>query len=200
MHSEDIHHRDPKPENILLKNDQLHITDFGISRDRSLVDNTTTQFNPGLSAAWSAPEVRALAQAEGNEANPRQADIYSLGCVLLYILTVIHAPTRTTPLTPGRHSERRDRFCEYLSTSTNPATTPRAPPHPYIPPEFVEFLEPLLRDDRNTRPPIEEIDNDLQALGGPEGIYHGPCCLYKVPLQRWLSSSSDLAETTDSSS
>ena len=42
MHSQGVQHRDLKPGNLLLRHNEVFLTDFGISRDRRKVDRSTT--------------------------------------------------------------------------------------------------------------------------------------------------------------
>lgn len=85
IHSQDIQHRNSKPANILLKPGEIILTDFGIARDRADVERTTTDYYAGRFWGYAAPEVTAQ-----DWTNAREADIYSLGCVFLHIVTVIY--------------------------------------------------------------------------------------------------------------
>lgn len=73
-----IRHKDIKPENILVKQRKVYITDFGIARDwLAQVKSTTTGEIGPISMAYAAPEVVA------KEPRSTSADIWSLGCVYL---------------------------------------------------------------------------------------------------------------------
>ena len=79
-------HRDIKPENIMvLKNLQIKITDFGISKLLPPIELSSTVLSVGT-AYYMAPEQ----YIQGNEVDHR-ADIYSVG-VLLYELLVGKLP------------------------------------------------------------------------------------------------------------
>ncbi len=80
-HHYDIIHRDIKPQNILIdENDVVKITDFGIAT--ALSATTITQTNAVLgSVHYLSPE-----QARGGMAS-KQSDIYSLGIVMFELLT-----------------------------------------------------------------------------------------------------------------
>jgi Tfp pilus assembly protein PilF len=80
-HAQGVLHRDVKPENLLLDRDPRHgetavLTDFGIARAR---DATVTSM--GWTLAYVAPE------RFGNTLSDHRADIYSLGCTLVHLLT-----------------------------------------------------------------------------------------------------------------
>ena len=84
LHTKNCRHKDIKPGNILLKNDQVLITDFGIAHDWTELDgDTTAGSSVACTYAYAAPEVA--------QARPRNmsADIWSLGCVFLDILVGI---------------------------------------------------------------------------------------------------------------
>lgn len=80
LHNADIVHRDLKPQNVLLFNNVWKIADFGISKNLSrIVTNKTFQQYGTL--GYAAPE-----QFQGVEARP-SADVYSLGKILVFLLT-----------------------------------------------------------------------------------------------------------------
>jgi CHASE2 domain-containing sensor protein/predicted Ser/Thr protein kinase len=84
-HAHGLVHRDVKPGNILLSDEQpehAYLTDFGVAKITSTEDTAMT--NPGQwvgTIDFVAPE-----QVRGDPTNGR-ADIYSLGAVLYYALT-----------------------------------------------------------------------------------------------------------------
>lgn len=91
LHSENCRHKDLKPGNILIKNDTILITDFGIALDWTELGHDTTTGKPeAYTNAYVAPEVTV--------AKPRNvsADIWSLGCVFLDMLVSSPIPTKVT--------------------------------------------------------------------------------------------------------
>jgi eukaryotic-like serine/threonine-protein kinase len=80
-HAAGLIHRDVKPGNILLCDDQrVMVTDFGIAKVRDNSDRTQTGTMLG-SVKYVSPE-----QVEGKPVDPR-SDVYSLGVVLYEALT-----------------------------------------------------------------------------------------------------------------
>ncbi len=87
-HKEGVVHRDIKPSNIMIRNDgRICLLDFGIAKDLSRKGLTVGELSIGTSG-YMSPE-----QAEGLTIN-HLSDIYSLGCVLYYMLTGEHAVAR----------------------------------------------------------------------------------------------------------
>ncbi|WP_176392028.1 protein kinase domain-containing protein [Marininema halotolerans] len=79
-HEQGIIHRDIKPHNIMQRNGQYKLGDFGISRLNGATSITQTGFVMG-SVHYFSPE-----QARGRDIG-YQSDIYSLGVVLFYLVT-----------------------------------------------------------------------------------------------------------------
>ena len=82
-------HRDVKPENILIVNGQLKITDFGLSK--FAIANTRKETLKGFgSLPYVAPE--GLIGSK----NTIQMDIYSMG-IVFYELATLNSPYQITP-------------------------------------------------------------------------------------------------------
>ena len=80
LHDHDIVHRDLKPQNVLSRDDAWKLADFGISKNRGRLITQKT-FQQYGTLGYAAPE-----QFQGVEARP-SADIYSLGKILVFLLT-----------------------------------------------------------------------------------------------------------------
>lgn len=87
VHEKGFVHRDMKPSNIMIRNDErICILDFGIAKDMNNANGTGTIIGTILgSDGYMSPE-----QADGFSIDHR-ADIYALGCVYYYMLTGHHA-------------------------------------------------------------------------------------------------------------
>ena len=85
VHNEKVVHRDLKPNNIMIRTDgSVCILDFGIAKDLRSHSHTMAGMVLG-SDGYMSPE-----QASAMDIDCR-SDIYSLGCVLFYMLTGYHA-------------------------------------------------------------------------------------------------------------
>jgi serine/threonine protein kinase len=79
LHDNLVKHRDIKPQNILMYQSKVLLTDFGLSRDYMDTSSGLTPASP----RYCAPEVAA------HESRNTSADVWSLGCVFLEILATL---------------------------------------------------------------------------------------------------------------
>lgn len=89
VHKRDRIHRDIKPSNIMIRPDgTVCIIDFGVAKDARVGTDGATVGRIVGTDGYMSPE-----QANGLHIDSR-TDIYSLGCVLYYMLTGKHAVAR----------------------------------------------------------------------------------------------------------
>lgn len=82
LHSRNISHRDIKPENLLVKDGKIYVGDFGLVDYPDKVELTSS--GDVIGAKWTmAPEMRR----EGNKADGKPADVYSLAKTLWIFIT-----------------------------------------------------------------------------------------------------------------
>lgn len=78
LHHNNIRHKDLKPQNILVKENKVLLTDFGTALDWTDKSRATTSGDPGpISFNYAAPEV------VDREERSESSDIWSLGCVFV---------------------------------------------------------------------------------------------------------------------
>src|SRR3954452_11116521 len=80
-HARGLVHRDVKPANILLQDDHVFLTDFGLSKQTGSGDDLTETGAVLGTVDYMAPE-----QVQGGIVDGR-TDVYALGCVLFQMLS-----------------------------------------------------------------------------------------------------------------
>ena len=174
LHKEKFIHRDLKPGNILYTTDpSLHfkIADFGLTKNTagSSVISSTRGSGVAMAAGtrcWMAPELVSMKTRDHTE----QSDVFSLGLVLHYLLTLGKHPFETEG-EPAHVIERK---------------IAEMPPNldPVLAPEAISCLQNLLAKNPVKRPPAAYLNQHpflwsdrkkiefLKAVGNqPEAAY-----------------------------
>jgi tRNA A-37 threonylcarbamoyl transferase component Bud32 len=142
-HGQGIVHRDVKPGNVLLgHNGRVKLADFGIAR---LIGDTVRHTRTGTAigtAAYLSPE-----QVRGDEVTPA-ADVYSLGLVLLEILSGERA-------FPGSPTESA------LARLNRDPDLPESLPEPWR-----RLLGAMTAREPAARPTAEAVARELRTLNG----------------------------------
>lgn len=87
MHREGVRHQDIKPSNIIHKGEKIYFTDFSSAATFAIGDTTSTDSPARLTAAYAAPET--IQSPSGSLPRyGRAADVFSLGCVFIEMLSV----------------------------------------------------------------------------------------------------------------
>ena len=116
-HRKGFVHRDIKPSNIMVRpGGDICILDFGIAKDMNSEGLTVGQLTIG-SSGYMSPE-----QAEGYNIDKR-SDIYSVGCVLYFMLTGQHAYAKKTNDHETRMAILENQFPE--ASLLNPDLSPK---------------------------------------------------------------------------
>jgi mitogen-activated protein kinase kinase kinase len=143
LHNRDIIHRDIKGANILVDNKgTIKISDFGISKkleaSNILSGANNNKHRPSLqgSVFWMAPEVVK------QTSYTRKADIWSLGCLVVEMMTGTHPFPDCTQL-------------QAIFKIGGPKAAPTIPEH--ASPEAQAFLSKTFELDHNERPDADEL-------------------------------------------
>ena len=83
MHSQDIRHKDIKPQNILVYRGTVIYGDFGCAKDGKESGSNSTEGPTEFSRRYAPPEVLAFDRRNS------KADVYCLGCVFVEVLATV---------------------------------------------------------------------------------------------------------------
>ncbi len=167
-HRHGVIHRDIKPQNILLSEDEevVKVADFGIAKSQIDPETTAERLAMGT-VKYVSPE-----QARGIEVVP-QSDIYSLGVVLFEMLTAQQPFDGETPVSIA------------LAHAEAPPPRPRAI-NPYLPPAVEGIiLRALSKDPADRFASARELRQSLERyrLAGFEATGPLPQAAPAIPLQ-----------------
>lgn len=175
LHESKIRQRDIKPHNILIKDQEIYFTDFGLSRDYSKVSGSTTSGFTPKSARYCAPEVA------DHDSRNSSSDVWSLGCVFLEMYAAIQ----------GYSISEMDKFL----LDHGEGDSPYIRNNQQATAAFISLLkysgrsgrdavlsciESMIRIDRKQRPTAEEV---FDTIVGPDHLdasarrFCGRCCL-----------------------
>ena len=113
LQSQNVRHKDIKPQNILVNERKMFITDFGLALDWKTLSRSTTKGPHGpITDKYAPPEVM------DNKSRNSSADIWSLGCVYLDMIVgqswrlFIHCSNLCSDRFKGRDLPRK--ICLFL--------------------------------------------------------------------------------------
>ncbi|KAM0466848.1 hypothetical protein ACHAPV_000357 [Trichoderma viride] len=163
-----INHNDIKPENILVHRGSVLLTDFGISMDWSETLRTTMWGPAARTPMYCAPEV-----TQDDQSRNSSADIWSLGCVLLEIVTVY---------VDGNIKELKDYVKGqnglFQAYNKNPKALQQ-----WInillearKIESLDWLRGMLQPQQDARPTAVELQVQLKSQNVPGLSFFGDCC------------------------
>jgi serine/threonine protein kinase len=174
LHDRSIRHKDIKPQNILIHNGTVILTDFGLSHDFADDVGSTTSGPTPASPRYSAPEVAA------HEARNTSADIWSLGCVFFEMAAALRGFnidwvksyfTSFYTMSPYFHANLgslNHLLQEWYGFGPAKDTKP------------LLWIGDMLRVDRMLRPTAAEVLDFITSTNNPEETvtsFCGICCL-----------------------
>ncbi|MCJ1264295.1 hypothetical protein MMC22_004166 [Lobaria immixta] len=165
-HSRKIKHEDIKPTNILIKDHQPYLADFGCAQDFSELERSTSTdiLAFGTPVYW-APE---------NPPRGRTADIFSLGCVFSEMITVRQSctlddyqrfrylPNRDNPYAFRGNLPQVYKWLEQLKR-----------PNDAVGELLIEQTLKMLKQDKDSRPDAKDIKRGLRPEG--DAVFCSTC-------------------------
>ena len=151
-HSKSVKNEDIKPNNILIKDHQPYLADFGCAKDFSGLENSASldTLTFGTPVYW-APEPPPRG---------RKADVFSLGCVFSEMFTVRHEHS-LEQFRAFRHVQHRDNayaFKEKVTTWLDNIIPEKDPVGSLLKEQTCLMLEP----DPSKRTEAKEIKRNLR--------------------------------------
>ncbi|MFD4794838.1 serine/threonine-protein kinase [Streptomyces anulatus] len=181
IHAAGIVHRDLKPSNVLLTVDGPRVIDFGIARALQVsVESLLTSTGMVIgSPGFMAPE-----QILGEETGPG-ADVFSLGCVLMY------AATGRLPFGAGVSNQHAVMFRIVQSPPDLAAVTDTP---------LCELIERCLTKSAAERPGVEALLEGLtspSSSAAPHGAWLPPVLLARLAQQSALLLDAEVPEVPE---
>ncbi|KAI3394333.1 hypothetical protein diail_2885 [Diaporthe ilicicola] len=159
LHQQNIRHNDIKPQNILVANSNVYLSDFGTSKAWGTEGQSTTFAqgkHEGYTPRYSAPETHETG------ARNSAADVWSLGCVFVEMATVLQKLSTADIWTffEDNGNERADAFY------TNPGAaklwiSKLAKNRPDANPKFLDLIVHMLQSDPRERPTAAQVRGTL---------------------------------------
>lgn len=171
LHDHRIRHRDIKPQNIIVKGDEVYLADFGIAYSWENLTGSTTTADSGKTRMYAAPEVMQ------NQPRNETADIWSLGCVFFEMATVIKGRTvedlHRTHFMPRTDSNC---FCHNVEHLASWADSLRS--HGHAEDDMaLEWALRMLQEQPSKRPTARSLCNFISEESASCGLmFCGTCC------------------------
>ncbi|CAO2655152.1 Nn.00g102160.m01.CDS01 [Neocucurbitaria sp. VM-36] len=186
LHHKKIRHEDLKPQNVLIRGDNILLADFGFSLDFSDDSISTTTGRPSAwTVRYSAPEVLEF------EPRNRASDIFSLGCVLYEMISGIDghrlSEVKDSWKQVGNGQSSFARNWEAAESYLEPLeSTSLYPKLRYL----RDYIPYMLNPERDLRPSAKEVADRLSDWSFflrelPEDLPE--CCHYHfLPKRSWV--------------
>ncbi|KAI9772755.1 MAG: hypothetical protein M1835_006236 [Candelina submexicana] len=172
LHTSKIRHKDIKPQYILVKGDNVLLTDFGISLDwQDLGGGTTTGETP-RSPKYCAPEVANY------QPRNESSDIWFLKCVFLEIATVLKGRTINDMKSCLESVSERSQFCRSNPSAVTQWLDIIRGDRLAVDSTLFEWIQAMLQHDRKLRPGALMVMADIRAsaFSSSNAVFCGICC------------------------
>jgi serine/threonine protein kinase/ankyrin repeat protein len=173
LHENKIRHKDIKPSNILLKRDDIYITDFGTAiefdEDQSMTKGTVR----AKTTQYQSPEVSRGAK------RGTASDIWSLGVTFLEMTTVLRGETLDSMKKFLANNGSNDEYVfeniqgaiKWTEHLRKKADLPRVDNSP------LQWIKDMLEEKAADRPTAQKLCHDIkQVEDGGGTAFCGKCC------------------------
>ena len=135
-------HHDLKPKNILIFGKKLKIADFGRSHLRSIIQGSETEGKSGLGTyEYQPPEYRKKDGSRAKVKLGRSFDIYSMGCIILDLATLIAYGWESEKVTEFRRRRKENEIMPKTSPPDYEGNDASFHNNPNIVEEWIQRLE-----------------------------------------------------------
>ncbi|KAF2249611.1 kinase-like protein [Trematosphaeria pertusa] len=194
LHDSTIRHKDIKPQNVLVSQHTVYLTDFGISLDWSEVGQSTTTGPTPKTARYCAPEVSDYAPRNTS------SDLWSLGCIFLEIWTVLKGETIANlhafleangSMSSCYHvnSEATFAWIKRLELKATPADNPP-----------IDWMRHLLVEEKGKRWTARQLLSEIESVNSNPEVkfaFSGQCCMEELEsAESVVSSTGSLHESS----
>jgi serine/threonine protein kinase len=173
LHDNRIRHKDIKPQNILITDNEPRFTDFGLAVDWSELGHSTTLGPTGMTPQYGAPEVAAC------EPRNSSSDVWSLGCVFIEMWALLKGATAKSleafTIIEGQclpyHSKdaKLPELLDHIKGLHGPVSD-------LLPRTWIEHMIQRERGDRWSAHTVLESIQDYSEDPSTPHLYIGRCC------------------------
>ena len=185
LHESKIRHKDIKPSNILLKGDDIYITDFGTAVEFDGDSSMTKGTVRTRTVEYQSPEV-----ARGSKRGTA-SDIWSLGVTFLDMTTVLRGETSGAMRNfLNRHGTKDEYVFENLDGALHWTEHLRKnADYPRIDNSPMQWIKDMLEKQASDRPSAADLVHSIKLAEG--GFFLGKCCRSDSSESSYSASDSD---------